>query len=338
MKGQRIVFSQANKVELEEFEVDQSVGEGEILIRTLASIISAGTELACLAGRAEWAPFPFHPGYGAVGEVIAVGRGVRGVQEGDCILTYTPHASHAKARVLSIRVPEGLPAEEAVFARMANVSITAVRVSQPELGDRVCILGAGLVGVLAGQLFQLSGCWVSIADRIASRLERARKCGLSQTFLLDSGDGGAFVREWTEGSGCEIVVEASGNPVAGYKAGQWAGKNGQVILLGSMFHRPLVDNVTELLETIHLWSNGCITYKGAHEWRYPVLKDRQGFTKHSIERNGEIVLRLLKEGRLLVRPLLTHLLPPEKCREAYEGLRDDPEEFQGVVFNWAGVS
>ncbi|MCS7225103.1 MAG: zinc-binding alcohol dehydrogenase [Armatimonadetes bacterium] len=336
MKGKRIVFREKNRVELEEFTVDTVLGENEVLIKTLFSIVSAGTELACLAGLAEWAPFPFYPGYGAVGEVIATGRGVRDLKEGDRILTYSPHSSHSKARVLTLLIPDGLEPKIAVFARMANVSMTAVRVAQPELGDRVCVIGAGLVGVLAAQLFQLSGCWTVLVDKIGERLARARECGIKETFLFESDDLNAFIRNWTDGWGCEIVVEASGNPQAGYRAGALAAKNGQVVLLGSMFHRPLMENVTELLETIHLWGSGCITYKGAHEWRYPVAKDRQGFVKHSIERNGEIILRLLREGRLVVLPLLTHLVPPERSQEAYAGLREDPAQYQAVVFDWSG--
>lgn len=118
-------------------------------------------------------------------------------------------------------------------------------------------------------------------------------------------------------------------------AGQLTGKNGEVILLGSLFGRPLTMNVTELLERIHLWGHGCVTYKGAHEWRYSIRKDPQGFTKHSIERNAKINLKLIAGGKLRGAPLLTHKLRPKRCAEAYAGLRDRPDEFVGVIFDWA---
>jgi threonine dehydrogenase-like Zn-dependent dehydrogenase len=180
MLVKQVVFLRANEVQLEEVEVDLTPAENEIAIRTLTTIVSAGTELACLAGLADWAPFPFRPGYGAVGEVIAVGSNVKDIKVGDIILTNSNHASHAKARVMAVKVPEGLDPIKAVFARMANVSITALRVSNAELGDRVAVIGLGLVGNLAAQLFQIAGCEVIGLDKVAKRLEVAKLCGLKR--------------------------------------------------------------------------------------------------------------------------------------------------------------
>lgn len=334
IRAKQVVFIKPNVVMLEDFDFDPTPKDGEIVIRTLSSIISSGTELACLAGSANWAPFPFRPGYGAVGEVIAVGNAVKDIKVGDIILTYSNHASHAKARILAVKVPEGLSPEHAVFARMANVAITAVRVSNCELGDNVAVIGLGLVGNFAAQLFQISGCRVIGIDRIPKRLEIARTCGIEKLINSSVADPVQIVREWTEGKGCEVVVDATGNPQASVMAANLAGKNGEVILLGSYFGRKLETNVTELLERLHLWEHGCVTYKGAHEWRYPIKEDPQGFFKHSIERNTKINLRLIAEGKLKVESLLTHKLKPEQCAEAYEGLKDRPEEFVGVVFDW----
>lgn len=335
MRAERVMFVEPNVVRLEEFDFDPSPGPEGVAIRTLVSIVSAGTELACLRGVEPWARLPFNPGYGSVGEVIAVGPKVRGIEEGDIVFTYGPHASHAMARVLTIKLPEGLEPERAVFARMANVSITALRVARPELGDRVAVIGMGLVGNLAAQLCLLSGCEVMAIDRVGERLERARECGINHLVNASEVDPAEAVREWTGGKGCELVIEASGTPQGALLAAELAGKLGEVVLLGSP-RDPLQANVTELLQRIHLWGYGCLTFKGAHEWRYPVKEDPNGFFKHSIERNARIVLRLIAEGRLKVDPLLTHLLPPERCAEAYEGLRERPSEFLGVVFDWRG--
>lgn len=343
MLVRQVVFPKANEVQLEEVEVDLTPAEGEIVIRTLTSIISAGTELACLAGLADWAPFPFRPGYGAIGEVIAVGSGVKDIKVGDIILTNSNHASHAKARVISVKVPEGLDPVKAVFARMANVSITALRVSNAELGDRVAVIGLGLVGNLAAQLFQISGCEVIGIDKVLKRLEVAKQCGIEK--VIDAGeiDPVQAVMDLTEGKGCEVVVDATGNPEATLLAPRLAAKYGEVILLGSYFGRRLEANVTDLLERIHLSGHGCVTFKGAHEWRYPVKEIRDDLMliernahlyKHSYQRNAKINLRLIAEGKLKVEPLLTHLVTPERCAEVYLGLRDKPSEYIGVVFDW----
>lgn len=333
MRVKEIVFAGVNVVRLEETDFNPRPSDNEITIRTLVTVISAGTELACLEGRG-WAPFPFRPGYGAIGEVIATGKNIQGIQVGDRIFTYSRHASYAKSRTVALKVPEGCPLEYLVFARMASVAITALRVSNAELGDRVAVIGLGVVGNLAAQLFQLAGCDVIAFDRIPKRLDVAKACGIKTTVNVSEVDPVEAVKEWTEGKGCEVVVEATGTPQAAMLSGQMARRNGEVILLGSFFGRELITNVTDLLERIHLWGHGCITYKGAHEWRYPIPEDPQGFSKHSIERNAKLNLRLIAEGRLKIAPLLTHRMPPEQCADAYAGLRDRPDEFIGVVFDW----
>lgn len=343
MLVRQVVFPKANEVLLEEVEVDLTPEPNDVVIRTLTSIISAGTELACLAGLADWAPFPFRPGYGAVGEVIAVGNEVKDIKVGDIILTNSNHASHAKARVVVVKVPEGLDPVEAVFARMANVSITALRVSNAELGDNVAVIGLGLVGNLTAQLFKLAGCEVIGIDKVAKRLEVAKACGIEKLVDASQFDPVQAVAELTGGKGCEVVVDATGNPAATLLAPKLAAKYGEVILLGSYFGRKLEANVTDLLERIHLSGYGCITFKGAHEWRYPVKEVRDDtmpiernahFYKHSYERNAKINLRLIAEGKLKVKPLLTQLVKPERCAEVYFGLRDKPSEYIGVVFDW----
>ncbi|MCS7265524.1 MAG: zinc-binding alcohol dehydrogenase [Armatimonadetes bacterium] len=343
MLVKQVVFPRANEVQLEEVDVDLTPSENEIVIRTLASIISAGTELACLSGSADWAPFPFRPGYGAVGEVIAVGKNVKDVKVGEIILTNSNHSSHAKAKVAAIKVPDGLEPQKAVFARMANVSITALRVSSAELGDKVAVIGLGLVGNLAAQLFQISGCQVVGIDKVKKRLEVAKECGIEKVINSEEIDPVQGVMELTVGKGCEVVVDATGNPAATLFAPKLASKYGEVILLGSYFGRKLETNVTELLEQIHLSGYGCITFKGAHEWRYPVKEFRDDimpiernaqFYKHSYERNAKINLSLIAEGKLKIEPLITHIVKPEKCAEVYFGLRYKPSEYIGVVFDW----
>jgi 2-desacetyl-2-hydroxyethyl bacteriochlorophyllide A dehydrogenase len=331
--AKRVVFPKPNVVQLEKFSFDPAPSAKDVVIRTRASIISAGTELACLTGLEDWAKLPFHPGYGAVGEVMAVGNEVKGLRAGDVVFTYSNHASHARSAVIAVRVPEGLDPSHAAFARMANVAITSLRVSNAELGDRVAVIGLGLVGNLAAQLFTLAGCEVMGIDPVARRLELARACGVGAALNPQEAKLPEAVKRWTDGKGVEVVVEASGTPQGALMAAELAGKKGEVILLGSP-RKPLETNVTELLRRIHIWDYGCVTFKGAHEWRYPVGEDPSGHEKHSIERNARIVLKLIAEKRLRVSPLLTHVIRPEQCAEAYAGLRDNPNEYIGVIFNW----
>lgn len=332
MNARRIVFTSPDVVELLDFEFDASdLASDEIALKTHYSLISAGTELACLRGLEGWARLPFTPGYAACGEIIATGDGVSGYAPGDMVFAYTGHVSHARTNRLYAHLPEGLDPKLAPFTRMAAVSITALRVSEAELGDPVAVLGLGLVGNLAAQLFTLAGCEVIGIDVSPRRRELAHLCGVKH--VVDGADDVvAAVSELTTGEMCPTVVEATGVPAVAEKAALLAGKLGEVILLGSP-RGEYQANLTEFLNHIHLWGK-CVTFKGAHEWRYPVHKDPGGFTKHSLPRNIEILLGLIAEGRLQVAPLLTHVLPPSECAAAYAGLRDKRDEYVGVIFDW----
>jgi threonine dehydrogenase-like Zn-dependent dehydrogenase len=332
--ARQIVFTAPQVVELQQVDFQCSaLGASDVAIRTHYSLISPGTELACLRGTESWAPLPFAPGYAAVGEVLAVGREVSDWAPGDVVFTYSRHASPTLARTLVARVPAGLDLRRVCFARLAAVAMTALRVSDAELGDRVAVIGLGLVGNLAAQLFRLAGCEVIGIDLSEKRCQVAASCGVRQVIAAPLTAAIEQVRDLTAGDMCQTVVEATGLPAVACRAPELAGKLGEVVFLGSP-RGDYAANVTDLLNRVHLWGNGCVTLKGAHEWRYPVRRDPAGQSKHSIERNVEIVLGLIAEGRLIVDPLLTHVLPPHECSHAYAGLRERPDEFLGVLFDW----
>jgi len=333
VEGRRICFPEAHRVRLEEFQLDESaLGKGDVLLRTRFSLISPGTELANYTGLQRGRKYPFYPGYAAVGEVVKAGEGAARFRAGDLVYSYTRHSSIEVARRLCVKVPEGVEPEMAPFARMATIAMTALRVSAGELGDTVAVLGQGLVGIIAAQLFGLAGMEVIGIDPVGERLRVAESCGVRHTINPSETDLKERVMELTNGRGCEVTVEAIGNPATVETACQITSRLGEVILLGSPRGEHMAD-LTEVLNYVHLWPRGCLTLKGAHEWRLPVTP--QEGSKHSIERNAHIAFRLIADGRLKVKPLLTHVLPPTRAEEAYEGLLKKKDQYLGVLFDWA---
>ena len=81
-----------------------------------------------------------------------------------------------------------------------------------------------------------------------------------------------------------------------------------------------------------------MTFKGGHEWRAPVKRSKDGSPKHSIERNIDILLRLIDQGKLHVNEMITQVMSPRDAAAAYEGLRTCPDEYVGVVFDWSQLS
>ena len=334
MPDRRVVFTDTNTVGLEEFDFDAArLAPDQCAIDTLYSIVSAGTELASLTGL-EARRYPVYPGYGGCGRVAAVGDAVRDIAPGDTVMSYTPHASRALTGTLVAKVPAGLDPQLAPAARMAAVGMTALRISNGEAGDHVAVIGLGLVGNLCAQIFTLAGCDVIGIDLSAKRTALAEACGVRNVIHAGEVDVREAVADITGGDMCEVVVEAIGSPAATEQAAGLAAKAGEVVLLGSPRATHETD-ITPFLRSIHMWGDGCITFKGAHEWRYPTRHNPSGHVKHSIERNVEILLGWMADGRLRTRELITHVLPPDDCAAAYAGLRDHKDDYLGVVFDWA---
>ncbi len=336
MRIKELVVVEPGRIELQESELEEQLAPHEALVRTHVSIVSAGTEGAGFTGLVKEMPvgdskvYPRRTGYGNLGEVVAVGEGVTMCRPGDKVLSFARHASLVKADAGRMALPVPPDADERllVFARMAGVSIAALRSSSVQPGDKVLVIGMGLVGNFAAQLFALAGADVMVTDLAQSRLERAMACGLTRT-----AHGGAdalteAVMEWTQGEGADITVEAIGVSEVINQAVMLTRRYGEVILLGSPRAKATFD-VTPMLLRIHLEA---IRMIGALEWRWPMHPtDRT----RDLETNYRQIVEWIAAERLVVEPLLTHVASPADCQEVYEGLSARKEEYLGVIFDWS---
>jgi threonine dehydrogenase-like Zn-dependent dehydrogenase len=342
MRSHYVAFTSANRAELLEEEVAaEALESGQALVRAEHSIISSGTEGAGYTDLVRQMPnmqglqleWPRRTGYGHLGEVVAVGPDTPEVAVGDRILTFSRHASVAVANVrrFALPVPKEMDGRRAVATRMAGVSITALRSSSVQPGDRVVVIGLGLVGNFAAQLFQLAGARVLGLDVSARRLEVARACGVGEVHDSSGGDPVEAVRAWSgDGQGAEIVVEAIGRSELVMQAVDMTRRFGETILLGSPRARVTAD-VTPMLTRIHILA---IRVIGALEWTYPLPADAER-ARFTIRRNYEQILAWIREQRLIVDPLISHVVSPRDAQAAYDGLTNKKDEYTAVVFDWS---
>ena len=177
MKNTSVLFTGPDRVEVGQIDSDfLPLGDHDVLAQTHYSLISAGTELACLSGVEAWFSFPATPGYASVGEVVAAGAKVTAVAAGDIVYSMGGHCQYqridtANPRALCVKVPVGMDLSQAVFTRMVCVAFTALRISTIELGDYVAVTGLGLVGNFAAQLAGLQGGRVIGLDLSERRVE-----------------------------------------------------------------------------------------------------------------------------------------------------------------------
>ncbi len=336
MKGKQIIMPAKRSATLEDFELDETLAPNQILLKTHYSLISPGTEGAGYTGLESGTRFPHGSGYTAIGEVLKVGEHVTKCAVGDFVFCYSSHASIIKTAsvMLAFKPPLEVDAKLIPFVRMATVAMTSLRVCSAEFGDTVVIIGLGLVGNSASQLFSLAGMNVISVERVSERLEIARKCGIQHLINSDREDVLERVKAITDGRKAEVTVEAIGNPRLVELAYQLTRTKGEVILLGSP-RGEYITNVTPILNYTHLIGLGAVTLRSAHEWVYPIM--HSGESKHSLERNSQIVYSLIKEGKFKVQELLTHVINPEDAQSAYDGLTDQKNEYLGVIMDWTQI-
>ena len=336
--GLRAVVPGERQVAFERFALPTTLAPGEVLLRIERTVISAGTETANYTGLdpgvhvpGNWNTYPWRPGYGGVGIVSALGPGVHGLHEGQRVYGIFHHATHEvvdTTRELCVPVPAGLEPTTAVMARMGNVAITARQRSKAVPGDAVAVIGLGVVGNLAGQFFAAGGFQVLGVDPQARRRETALACGFAATVdpaSLATADLGAQIAA-ALGQRPRVIIDAVGDSGIVAQAVDMAPRNGEVVLLGTP-RAPRSGDLTALLNRIHTMG---IELAGALEWNIPLL----GPDRLSTERNAAEILAMVADSRLLVKPLVSHQLPPDRLQEAYEGLLTRRDDYLGVVLDW----
>lgn len=324
MKGKRVVFRKMGVVDVEEFEVSKP-GVNQLLVKTVCSLISPGTETAFLMALPNTPQkFPQYPGYSNVGVVGEVGEEVEGFKPGELIASSSPHSSHVLVRSSeALKVPEGLSAEEASFFNLASIALQGVRKGFIELGSSVVVIGQGLVGQLAVQLARLSGGFPVIAvDLVDWRLEVSAKHGADHVINPSKADAVEEVRRLTDGKGADVVIEATGNPEAIPMALDMAGRLGRVVILGS----PRGVSTVNFYMPVH--RKGLIII-GAHTNVRPSHESLPHYWTDVDDKR--LVLKLMAERRLRVRDYISLKLPVEKASDAYKVLVEHKEKTLGVL-------
>ena len=338
MKSTYIEFVALNRVEVRQEDVrTDDLAPWEVVVENEATLISPGTELSRLRGleKGKQAGFPMRPGYAAVGRVRAKGDAVADFEVGGRVFYAGKHASaqrflhgqnHMWGRLYA--VPEELPAEHAVFGCLAEIAMTAPFVTELKLGDTVAVFGLGVIGNLAAQMYRLMGARVIGLDPVASRCELARAVGIECCLDASPATQVEALLERTGGQGANVTVDAVGHSAVVCNAVRGTALYGQVVLLGTP-RAEVRGNLTDAFHTIH--ERGLVV-RGAHMWRLPAADVRE--CPRNVPWAYETVYRLIGEGSLRVKPLISHVIGPEKVPAAYDGLANRPQEYWGVVIRW----
>lgn len=322
---------QGKRVEFLDFEIAHLLpyellgpGPDEVLVEAECSLISPGTERAVLCGLpGARRSFPYVPGYSTAGKVVKKGGAVKGIEIGDRVTGRIKHASHETAVADKLfKVPSGVTAEEASFIELGIIVLQGIRKAAMKPGERVAIVGQGLIGQLSNRLARLLMPALIIAVAPSRNRERLAMLPGGADRYLSLQEDPSCVYD----IGADVVIEAVGTPQANITAMHCAREGGRVVLLGSS---------RGLTRDLDIWSAAQkknLTVIGAHISDMPE-KDASP-QRWTYEQEGKLFLELLQTGRLKVADLITWRAKPEECNAVYEVLAEGGRDHVGVTFDW----
>jgi 2-desacetyl-2-hydroxyethyl bacteriochlorophyllide A dehydrogenase len=324
-RGQRVEFLDFEIAHLEPFEF-LGAGRNDVLVRAAASGVSPGTERAVLCGLpGARRPFPYTPGYSTAGEVVRAGK-ASGFKPGDRVAGKMSHASHGVMTPASLfKVPDGVRDEEAAFIELGIICLQGVRKAGIRPGERVAIVGQGLIGQLAMRLARIAGAEPIIAVAASGRRrETALRHGAADSFVALSDDPAGI-----DGIGADVVIEAVGSAPAIGLAMRAARPGGRVILLGSS------RDLGRGLDWFSMAQSRDVSLVGAHIGVMPRHDRTPTFWTYADE--GKLFLDMLARGVLSMSDMITWRAAPGDCNEVYEVLAGGGRDHVGIVFDWAAL-
>ena len=320
-----LFFTAPKQVEVREISLP-ALNEDEVLVETVCSAISAGTEMLVYRGQfpqlqdandtfSSELKYPLAYGYACVGRVRDIGKLVDSKWADKLVFSFQPHSSSFIAHPSSlILIPQSLQTENACFLPNMETAINLVQDGAPILGERVMVLGQGIIGLLTASLlseFPLAN--LTVVDSIELR-RHALQDQSSKVECLDPKDFAS--------SNFDLVYELTGSPSALNTAvahttfsgriviGSWYGQKRAEIDLGGYFHRSRIKLISSQVSTVS-----------------PELSGRWDKS-----RRFEVAWQALE--RILPAKWITHRFSLNDAAQAYQLLDENPQETIQVIFEY----
>lgn len=346
--------------------------EGQALVKTEASLVSAGTERMVvefaeksLLGKARSRPDlvkqvvekarreglvntaqsafnrldqPMALGYSSAGTIVALGKNMGGFRVGQPVACsgggYAVHAEYAVVpRNLLTPLPKKVDFESAAFTTLGAIAMHGFRLAEPQIGETVAVIGLGLLGLLTAQIASAAGCSVLGIDIDPARIALASSLGLEAVQREKAIDSSAA---FTANRGFDVILicadTSSNDPVE--LAGVIARDRARVVATGAVgLNMPRKVYYEKEIAFINSRSYGPGRYDSSYE------EDGNdypvGYVRWTEGRNFEAVVELMAKDKLKVKPLITHRFPIEKATQAYDVITGKKKEpFLGVLLTY----
>lgn len=333
MNRKQILFTEIGKAELVEVGVPE-IQNDEILVKMEYTVISGGTERACIMGENNTPQeFPMSLGYCGVGTAVKTGGNVRNIKAGDRVLVYHGYHSNFNIRKedeITKVENNDVSSLEAAFVIIASMGLGGVRKLEMELGESAMVLGLGLLGIFAVQFLRLSGANPVIAvDLNNDRRKLALDLGADYAFDPSDKDFVQNVMEVTKGKGINGCVEVTGVSAAMNQALECASWMGRISLLGCT---RVSDNAVDYYRQVH---RPGIKLIGAHNFVRPKTESYPHHWTHHDDCRA--ILDMISSGRIQVKPIISRVVSPYEAPRIYDELCNEKKFPIGTVFDWRDI-
>lgn len=332
-KAQTLYFISPKQIEIRETNLP-ALKEDEVLVESICSAISAGTEMLVYRGEfpqladshdavSSDLKYPLAYGYACVGRVVEIGKMVNGDWQDKLVFGFQPHTSHFIAKTESlILIPASLSPETACFLPNMETAVNLVQDGGPILGERVLVLGQGIIGLLTASLlseFPLEN--LITVDQYKLRRNALKISNQKPNVKSLSPDD--FRLSTFNEKKADLTFELSGSPQALNDAlestafsgriviGSWYGQKRVPIDLGGSFHRSRIKLISSQVSTISPELSG--------RWDKP--------------RRFEVTWKALE--RIQPEKWITHHFSLNEAGKAYQLLDENPQETIQVIFDYA---
>ncbi len=349
---------------------DPLVTPHHVLIRPIYSLISSGTETASIHQEGVLKAVADNPsqltklwnavksqgplgtlaevrakfseyavlGYSGAGFVVEKHDTISDLEIGDRVAYGGEGTGHGETvivgRNLVAKIPGDVPFEHACFTTLGSIAINGVRIANISLGERVAVIGLGLVGQLVAQLARLQGGFIIATDLRPDRVALARQLG-ADVALVGSSELPGQIQSLTNGVGvdCVIIAAAAKSDAPCRVAVDICRDRGRIVDVGAVvLSFPWYETYLKEIQVLMARAYGPGSYDPAYERKgqdYPLP-----YVRWTENRNMEEFLRLVAQGRVQIDPLITHRFPLEDAPKAYEVIMDPAANSLAVVVKY----
>jgi predicted dehydrogenase/threonine dehydrogenase-like Zn-dependent dehydrogenase len=330
---------------------------GKVLIRTVCSLVSLGTERMLVefgkAGFIEKArqqpdkvkqvldkmkaegilptleavfnklnqPLPL--GYCNVGIVEELGEDVTSFNVGDRVASNGNHAEFVCVpENLCVRIPDNVSSDDATFTVIGSIGLEGIRLCNPTFGETIVVVGLGLIGLVTAQLLRANGCRVIGYDFDQQKVEIAKSSGVIAFNPAGGTDPVSYVKSITNGIGADGVIITASNKSDDiiHQVAQMSRQRGRVVLVGVIGLNLRRDDFYKKELTFQV---SCSYGPGRYDDNYEQKGNDYpiGYVRWTEKRNFEAILQAISSGQLNVNSLITERVPLAEYNRIYGDMR-----------------